>query len=239
MRWQDYEQGLLGLFQYRFRPPLFRVEGTQNGILHRVKGLISMSLRQLDAAVYIGSANRPFLIGDAKRHDDPIGSQEVELCLGLMEDVGARLGYIAAPASYKPAHRRGKGVARVVIMSLADAGRYRWLPAAASIYPSDWVFHEQLAGALSTMHEGGRPSAVIAALEGIAYEEWEAFSLRLLTEYSIEGEAFLTTVARYHFDDGWVYNAARLLREHGLMTAALRKDLRGRNDPELDELLST
>ena len=53
-----------------------------------------------------------------------------------------------------------------------------------------------------------------------------------------EGVSFLVWVARYHHDGGWIYNAARILEELGLMPPELRAELLGRPDAELHELLA-
>jgi hypothetical protein len=49
----------------------------------------------------------------------------------------------------------------------------------------------------------------------------------------------LRGIAASHFDDGWRYNAVRILDERGELDAALASELRTReNDPETLELLN-
>jgi hypothetical protein len=237
--WRSYERGLLERLRYDFPEPDFRVEGTVSGRPHRVRGRLSQTRRQLDAAVYRSGESTPFLIADATFHARPIDVKEVEAFIGLIKDVGAILGGLAAPkGGSNPARRRAEtaGV-RVEIMSLDEAITFRWYPVAREIFLHDWIFHEKLARALRALKTDGCARQIEGALEDIAFEEWEAYVRWALGHHPEEGVSFLVWVARHHYDDGWVYNATRILDEVGLMPPELRAELLGRVDEDLHEFL--
>jgi hypothetical protein len=239
--WKRYERGLLEQLRYEFPKPLFKVHGTVSGSLpHRIRGHLSLAWRQLDAAVYrSGERASPFLIADAKYHTRPLDVKDAEAFIGLMEDVGATLGELAAPkGGSKAAKRRAEAAdVRIRIMSLDEALTFRWKPVAREVYPYDWIFHDQLARAIRALKTDGCPQEIEASLENIAFEEWARFVWWTLQHHPEEGVSFLVWVARHHHDAGWVYNAAHILEEVGLMPPEVRAELLGRPDADLQELL--
>jgi hypothetical protein len=166
--------------------------------------------------------------------------KDVEAFIGQMEDVGATLGELAAPkGGTDAAKRRAEAVdIRICIMSFDEALTFRWYLVAREVFPYDWFFHEQLARAIRALKADGDPQEVELGLDSIAFEEWERFVWWALQHHPEEGVSFLVWVARYHHDDGWVYNAARILEEVGLMPPELRAELLGRPDAALNELLA-
>src|SRR5215210_1847788 len=107
--WKLYERGLLAWLRYNFPEPNFEVHGTVAGREYRVRGRLSQCRRQLDVAVCRSGESAPFLIADAKFRARPIGVMHVEAFIGLMEDVGATAGVLAAPnGPSKPAPRRAE-----------------------------------------------------------------------------------------------------------------------------------
>lgn len=240
MEWQEYERGILEMLRYDFSGPSFSVHGTVDGRQHRVRGQLSQSLRQLDAAVYRSGERTPFLIADTKLRLRRINVVDVEAFIGLMDDVQAPIGLLVASSGFTPsACRRAEGArVEVHVKSMDEALTGRWLPLAASVFPHDWVFHSHLARAIRELKSEKRdPEVLEAALEGVAFEEWESLTTFALAHHPDEAAAFLAWIIREVQDDGWVYNAARMLLEHDLMTSDLRALLTKRTDPELRQLL--
>jgi hypothetical protein len=239
--WKHYERGLLAWFRYSFLKPNFEVHGTVAGRQHRVPGRLSLSKRQLDAAVYRSGEGAPFLIADAKFHARPINVTHVEAFIGLMEDVGATHGVLATPnGPSKSAQRRAEAAdVDVYPMSLDDALAAPWYLIAHEVYPYDRAFHPQLTRVIRALKTNGCPQEVETGLESVAFEEWERFVWWTLGHHPEEGVSLLIWVARYHHDDGWVYNAARILEEGGLMPPELRAELLGRPDADLHKLLDS
>jgi hypothetical protein len=239
--WRLYERGLLERLRYDFPEPNFEVYGTVTGRPHRVPGRLSLYWRQIDAGVYRSGEGSPFLIADAKFHTRRIGVTHVEAFMGLMEDVGATFGELAAPNEpSKPARQRAEAAdVYIRVMSFDEALTFRWYPVAREVFPYDWAFHPQLAVAIRALKMNGGPREVEFGLENIAFEEWERFVRWALEHHPEEGVSFLIWVARYHHDDGWVYNAARILEEVSLMPSELRAELLGRPDADLHKLLDS
>jgi hypothetical protein len=238
--WKHYERGLLAWFRYNFLAPTFEVHGTVAGRQRRVPGRLSLSKRQLDVAVNRAGEDAPFLIADAKFHARPLDVTHVEAFIGLMEDVGATFGVLAAPKGpTKSALRRAEAAnVDVYPMSLDAALAAPWYLIAHEIYPYDRAFHPQLARATRAWKANGGPQGVESGLEDIAFEEWEKFVRWALEDHFEEGVSFLIWVAGHHHDDAWVYNAARILEEVGLMPPELRAELLDRRDADLQELLA-
>ena len=239
--WKHYERGLLEQLRYEFPEPLFKVCGTvASSTPHLVPGRLSLAKRQLDAAVYRSGESTPFLIADAKYHTRPLTVKDVEAFIGMMDDVGATLGELAAPNGSSVAAKRRAVAAdvQIRIMALDEALTFRWKPVAREVYPYDWIFHDQLARAVRALKTDGSPQEVEASLENIAFDEWERFVWYALQHHPEEGDAFLVWVARHHHDDGWIYNAAHILQEAGLMQPELRAELLSRPDADLQELLA-
>jgi len=159
-----FERGLLERLRYDLAPHGFRVEGTTEMGQHRVLGRHSEARRQLDVAVYYGGAGRPFFIADAKWHDRPLDVADVDAFVGLMDDVGATAGLLAAPHGFSDGARRRAAAAdvAVIVMSFDEALRYRWMPMAWEIYQWDAASHHDIARAIQAiadvdLHAAGHP----------------------------------------------------------------------------------
>lgn len=198
-----------------------------------------MSRRQLDAAVYRGDQERPFLIADAKRHANVLDVTDVESLIGLMDDIGASVGALVAPKGFtRPAVRRAQGASvRVVVISVNEALTYRWYNVASEIFPHDWVFHNQLALSIRRLNDGASQDAIVEAMEEMAFEECEAFLYYAMRHDRNQAVSFLEWIALHHFDEGWVYNAARILDEAEALSPSIRDELLTRGDDDLRELL--
>jgi hypothetical protein len=212
---ETYEFGLLQRLKHEFEPQGLKVCGTENGEKHYARGRFSRALRQLDVAVYRPGENAPFFLADAKRHKRKVDVKRVECFIGMMDDINANIGLLVAPNGFsKAAARRAKAANLTIkIMSSTEALEFQWLPFARSIYPWDWIFHLELSSAVKYLKEGAKPEFIIDALEGIAFDEWEAFVEYALVHHHEEAVQMLETIAVNHIDDGWRYNATWLLWE--------------------------
>jgi hypothetical protein len=225
--WQDYEDALLQQLKHEFEPSGFKVCGTDSGKKHYQKGRFSLVRRQLDVAVYRLGENMPFLIADAKSFNKELNVKDVECFLGMMDDVGAKIGLLAAPKGFSPAATRRANAANLVvkIMSVEESLNYKWIPVARAIYPWDWVFHLELSKSIRHLHEGGNPTLIIESLEGIAFEEWEAFVEYALLHHNREAVQMLLAIALHHSEDGWRYNAIQKLAECGELSNDLAQKI--------------
>jgi hypothetical protein len=241
MDWRLYEHGLLERFRYEFRAPLFSVHGTSaDGRPHRVRGRYSLVERQLDAAVYQDGESAPILVADAKHRTRLICVAVVEAFIGMLDDVGCRAGILVAPNGFtEGAQRRAAGAeVHVEVMSQDAALTFNYYQLAREVYPFDWIFRPDLARALRALEEGTLAAAIAETLEDVAFEEWEAFASYAIANYRSEAVSLLVFIASEHHDEGWRYNAVRLLLDTGHLPLNLRNRLLQVQDPELQELLA-
>jgi hypothetical protein len=101
-----YEAAVLEMLDRQFLPRGFRVEGTRGGIQFRHPGRYSRTACQLDGTVFAFERPMPFLVADAKCHTVKLDVKDVEMFLGMMDDVGAPVGMLVAPFGYTPAATR-------------------------------------------------------------------------------------------------------------------------------------
>jgi Restriction endonuclease len=241
MTWKEYEDALLQRLRQEFFEDTFVVRGTEAGMQHRVMGRFSLINRQLDVGAYRLGESRPFLLADAKKYDNKVDVKDVEMFLGMMDDVGAEIGLIAAPngASEGAKNRARAAAVTVMVMSFEEAVRFKdWLPLAATVYPHDWAFHAELGLALRNLHGGKDLSGVIVALEAMPFEEWSAFVGFSSVYRPNEAVSFLRVVAEHHPDDGWRFNAIQRLDDLGQIDDSFRAHLLQREpDPDVQRLL--
>jgi hypothetical protein len=221
----EYESALLERLTWEFPPPLFRVEGTRNGRLHRRLGRSGES-RQLDVAVYRG--DELVFVADAKAHDTrSLEIAHVDAFVGLLDDVACRFGLLASPRGFSSGARGRAEVAKIKLLLLTydEALKAEFLPVARQIYPQDWAYHPQLAAAVLAVRHARGWEAICDELNGIPFEEWEQYVMYAMRKHSQEALDFLKAVALNHHEAGWRYNAARILLEDGQMDERLRSIL--------------
>jgi hypothetical protein len=238
----DYELALLEKLRLEFAGSAVHVLGTDSGHQHSVRGRYSLVLRQLDAAAYRAGMEKPFMIADAKRHSNKLDVKEVEIFIGMIDDVGADMGLLVAPAGFtKAAARRAEAAStHVWVMTIDEALTCKWLLLAREIYPYDWIFRENLALALRRLHENKDQGAVVEALESIAFEEWDSFVAYALSNHQAEAFTILRAIAVNHEEDGWRFNALRhLLNSGNLNQQEVSELLAHELDPSVRELLES
>ena len=235
-----YEAAVLEMLDRQFLPRGFRVEGTRGGIQFRHPGRYSRTARQLDGAVFAFERPMPFLVADAKCRTVKLDVKDVEMFLGMMDDVGAPVGMLVAPLGYTPAATRRAAVRSVEcrVVTIQEAEQLNWLAIARSVFPLDWAFHPELSLAIQAVSRADAPEVITAILDAVPFDEWEAACTHCLAAYPREGHSFLAFIAANHLDDGWRFNAIRLLAAEGLLSAQdATALLQNEPDPETRELL--
>jgi hypothetical protein len=238
----EYELALLEKLKLEFAGSAVHVFGSERGHQHSVRGRYSLVLRQLDAAAYRVGMSKPFMIADAKRHSGKLDVKEVEMFIGMIDDVGANMGLLVAPAGFtKAAARRAAAAStHVWVMTVEEALTCKWLSLAREIYPHDWIFREKLALALRRLYEYKDQGVVVEALESIAFEEWESFVAYALSNHQAEAFTLLRAIAANHVEEGWRFNALRhLLNQGNLNQHEVSELLAHESDPSVRELLES
>jgi hypothetical protein len=179
-------------------------------------------------------------MADAKRYRRRIDIKDVECFIGMVDDVGADIGLLVAPRGFTVAAQRRAQAADIIleIMSIGEATTYRWLPLAGKLYPWDWAYHNDIALALRRIHEKVDVELIIDALDGVPFEEWEAYVRYALLHHREEAVSLLETVGKAHYDSGWRFNAIRLLQQAHLLRSEFREQLEQyEEDPDIILLL--
>lgn len=237
----DYELALLEKLRLEFAGSAIRVLGTDNNKEHKIHGRYSFVPRQLDVAAYRLGEARPFLIADAKRHSTKLDVKDVEAFIGMVEDVGAEIGLIVAPAGFTKAatQRAASSSIHIRVMSIEQALTFKWLPLAREIYPYDWAFHEELSHAVRRLHEKALPAVIIEAIGTVPFEEWDSFVAYALAHHQCEAVFLLQTIAADHFEGGWRFNAIQhLLESNSLGQQEIKSLLATEEDSDIRELLT-
>jgi len=231
----EYEKALFEKLLYEFRSPFFQVIHNS-----RIRGKHSKGSRQIDVAVFRAGVKTPFLVAEAKNHDRKLEIEYIEAFVTKLKDVQAQIGIMVVSSDYSmPGRNLAKAFGvELQIMTIAEALEMKWRAVARDIFPLDWAFHPQMATGLYYLNQQGAPGTIIDAIELIPYEEWEAFCLFGLRYNTNEAIKLLEFIATRHYDDGWRYNAIRLLIENSLLSEELIIRVRIREgDPGILELL--
>jgi hypothetical protein len=127
----------------------------------------------------------------------------------------------------------------LLLTTYDEALQAQLLPVARHIYPNDWAYHPQLAAAVLRVQQGRQWDTIAEELDEVSFEEWDNFSQYAMAAHPAEATAFLEAVATYHHEDGWRFNAARILIENDQMNDSLRMRLieNEAQDPDFMELL--
>lgn len=238
---RQFEAAVVEVLRTQFEGPGLRVEPSGDAT-HYIRGRLSGVPRQIDAAVYRADDDGPFLVADAKWLGRNIDVKGVEAFIGMVEDVGAEVGMLVGHRGFSPGARRRAHAAELELRLLrpSQALRFHWRTLARSIYPWDWVFHDDLAAALRALEEGGSHAVIERALEGVAFEEWEAYVAHAIRHHPGEAVSFLRWVAEVHVESGWRFNAIRHLHEIAALPAEdVRHLLASETDFDTRDLLSS
>jgi hypothetical protein len=234
---EKYEKALFEKLLYDFPLSHFKVIPNDRNIVGRYSGI----KRQLDVAVYRKNVPAPFLVAEAKRHSRKIGIRQVECFIGMLDDVDAKMGFLASPKGFSaPAQRRAAAsTIRVRVMSAEEALEMNWRSVARDIFPWDWAFHPDLAVALYRLNKKEHPDNVIEAIEAIPFDEWLGFVEYSLKNHTSEAVEVLWFIAQNHYDSGWRFNAIQQLMNHGLLSQSdIERILQQENDPDILDLLN-
>ena len=235
--WQAYERAMFNDLYYKFRPPRYLVKPD----LRDVIGKLSLKKRQIDVAVFdTEDAQRPCLVVECKRYRRKLDVSDVGEFITRVEDLGASQGLVACPKGFSTAAQnlaRAKRL-RTCTLTLSEADRLNWREIARAVYPWDEGFHPAMGDALYTLDSSDSVDDTIDRLEDLPFEEWEATVLALAQINADRAARLLHTIAQFHFDDAWRFNAVRLLDELRWMTPGLHEQLlQVERDPETLALL--
>jgi len=213
--WREYERAMFNDLYYCYRPPEWRVEPD----LRTLRGLISRAHRQVDVAVFAAEALRPEIAVECRRYGRRLNITDVEGFLGKLEDLGAKWGVLVAPLGFSPAAERRARSAPLVLYQLPeeDAQRLSWRELARAVFPWDEGFHPQLGTAFHTLVVDKDVDQCVEAMEELPFEEWDCAIRTLVRLKPASTATMLDTIAQFHPDDGWRYNAVRLLDEVGAL----------------------
>lgn len=237
LSWREYERAMFNELYYVFRSPEFLVVPD----VRTIRGLLSSTRRQVDVAVYRNNIKLPVLAVECKRYNRPLNIKDIESFLGMMSDLGVRQGVLVAPLGFSRSaeHRAAETTLILQRLTERDAVRLNWRELARSIFSWDEGFHREMGDAFDAMFVDADIQRCIDALWDIPFEEWEV-TIQTLLGYKKElAIRMLKTIAVYNPDDGWRFNAIRILMDLGKLDYDFAISLiEQETDPETLELLN-
>lgn len=234
--WRQYERALFIDLYYRYRPPAWRVQPD----LRTLRGLLSRTHRQVDVAVFAARGARPEIAVEWRLYGRRLNVKDVEGFLGMLEDVGAKRGVLVAPLGFSPAAERRVQNTSLVLLQLAEeeARRLNWRGLARAILPWDEGFHPEMGNVFHALLDDNDVDQCIEVLEKLPFEEWDSAVRTLCRAKPNATASMLHVIAELHPEDGWRYNAVRLLDELGMLTEEfIDQLLEEEGDPDTRELL--
>lgn len=208
--WREYERAMFNDLYYRFRPPEWRVVPD----LRKLRGIISGGNRQIDVAVYYHKeSKRPEWAVESKRYGRRLTIKDVEEFIGMVEDLGVRKAALVAPLGFSDNAlcRVADTCVTLIQLSEEDALRLNWRELARVVFPWDEGFHPQMGNAFHALINNKDIEATLDALDGIPYEEWLTTIDNLHRRRPAAAVSMLQRIAEYHPDDGWRFNAIKIL----------------------------
>jgi hypothetical protein len=203
--------------------------------VREVIGRYSLAKRQIDVAVYCAkSMPYPFLVVESKRYSRRLNVKDIESFIGMKDDLGAQIGVVVCPNGFSPGAIRRAEAAGIItrVLSLTDAQRLNWREVARTIFPWDESSHPTIGDAHYVFDTSQNIWEWVEKLEGLPYEEWEATARSFEQIDASRWESMLRIIAQLHPDDGWRFNAIRLLEEKGALDTSFRDLLLQSEDDE-------
>ncbi len=222
--WKDYEDAVYNMLYYHYRPPLYLVRRD----VRDIRGRYSKSSRQMDVVVYRDeNFDHPMLAVECKFYKRKLHVKDVEAFIGMMDDIGADEGMLVSLKGFaRSAERRASAAnLRVVTLSLGDAIRLNWRELARRVFPYDEQFHPEMGDALYELDTADDLDTYVEFLEDLPFEEWDAVLETYFQKNRDRCITALENIARYHSDDGWRFNAIRILVEHKSLEQKLQSEL--------------
>ena len=234
---QEYENAMFNDLYYVYRPPTWEVRPD----LRTVRGQLSQQLRQIDVSVHRNGSPRPTLVVECKRYNHPLHVKDVESFLGMLDDLGAAEGVLVSPLGWSPAAERRVQSSRAKLFRLPEksAVRLNWRELARAVFPWDEGFHPQMGNVFDSLMSDTDIDRCIDDLDGVPFEEWETVIRVLAGRKPAAIGSMLYSIAGSHPEDGWRYNAIRLLEDYGALDDVRIEELVcGEADPETREFLN-
>jgi hypothetical protein len=237
--WQRYERAMFNELYYIYRPPRFMVKPDARDIV----GLLSQETRQIDVAVFEqGDMERPFLAVECKHHKRRLNIKDVEAFVGMRDDIGAKNAMLVCPVGFS----RGASIraerASIVTHKLpaVDAERLNLRELVRQTFPWDETFHPVMGDALFAFDRSSSLDDWIESVEELPFEEWEDTFETFARLSANKCQDILRAIAQLHWDDGWRFNAIRLLGKFGWIDETFCAFLFGsETDADTRELLES
>lgn len=237
--WQKYERAMFNELYYIYRPPKFLVEPDAREVI----GQLSQGKRQIDVAVFEqGDTARPFLAVECKHYKRKLNVKDVETFVGMRDDIGAKNAILVCPAGFsKGASFRAKAANVVThILPILEAERLNLRELVRQTFPWDEAFHGVMGDALFTFDKSSSLDDWVESFEKLPFEEWENTFENYARLNANKCRGILRAIAQLHWDDGWRFNAIRLLSESGWIDETFCAFLlESETDPDTRELLES
>jgi hypothetical protein len=235
--WKKYERAMFNELYYICRPPKFVVKPDDREVI----GQLSQGRRQIDVAVFEqGDKARPFLAVECKHYKRKVNVKDVEAFVGMRDDIGAKNAILVCPSGFsKRASIRAKAANVVTcILPDAEAERLNLRELVRQTFPWEELFHPVMGDALFTFGKSSSFDDWVESVEELPFEEWEGTFKNYAQMNADKSRMILRAIAQLHWDDGWRFNAIRLLAEYGWIDESFRVFLlESENDPDTRDLL--
>lgn len=237
--WQKYERAMFNQLYYIYRPPKFVVKPDAREII----GLLSQGKRQIDVAVFEqADIIRPLLAVECKHYKRKLNVKDVEAFVGMRDDIGAKNAMLVCPAGFsKGASLRAKAANVVThVLPVVEAERLNLRELVRQTFPWDEGFHPVMGDALFIFDKSSSFDGWIESVERLPFEAWENTFENFARLNAEKCHGILRAIAQLHWDDGWRFNAIRLLSEFGWVDETFRAFLlESEADHDTRELLKS
>ena len=233
-----YEDQILEKIKYEFDDS-FKYEKN-----YKIDGLISKGIVEFDIAIFRECESDPFWIIECKAWNKNTMKKlinEIRLTPTKVKELNKKPEMFTFIVQNKP-NNSAINIAQyekigIEVISEQEADERKWFYEANEIFPYDSMFHPKIYQAKKEIEKDNYILA-IDKLENIAYEEWLAIVDYSFDKYRVTIESLLRTVAEYHYDNGWRYNAIQKLDENGCLDEDFKEFLlQKESDLEIRELL--
>lgn len=212
--WQKYERAMFNEMYYIYRPPDFVVIPDAREVI----GLLSQAKRQIDVAVFEqGDMVRPFLAVECKHYRRKLNVKDVVAVIGMRDAIDAKSAMLVRPAGFSKGAILRAEVANVVthVLPVMAAERLSLRELVRQTFSWDEEFHPMMGDALFAFDKSSAFDDWIESIEELPFEEWENTFENYSRLDANKSRGILRSIAHLHWDDGWRFNAIRLLCEFG------------------------
>ncbi len=237
--WQKYERAMFNELYYIYRYPNFVVKPDARGLI----GLLSQGKRQIDVVVFEQrDMVRPFLAVECKHYRRKLNVKDVEAFVGMRDDIGAKNAMLVCPAGFsKGASLRAKAANVVThVLPTMETERLNLRELVRQTFSWDEEVHPVMGDALFAFDKSSLFDDWIESVEELPFEEWEDTFKNYSRLNANKCCGILRAIAQLHWDDGWRFNAIRLLAKFDWIDKTFCAFLlESETDTETQELLES